>query len=221
MKKIVIFILLIFIISLTGCNNEKIKDCDDVFTIKEAKKISNMLLKIAKDNSIEIHFANIKSYIGEYNKSYVIVINGPGGIPEGRIYEVGGYEFHEHPYDVLIVVYGNDIFSLKEAYDLSLISKEDLDEIYIKYTKPRSTYMLIYSPYDDFKGQFLLGNKYNYIINSKDIPYIIASNNDGSIIDYWYYDDVKMDDIWIDVRSKESLITDEQKVILSKYIPSI
>lgn len=220
MKKIIIF-LLIFIISLTGCNTQKVKDCTDVFTIKEAKKISNQLLKIEKNNSNETQRANIKLYIGEYNEAYVIVIQGPGGIPEGRNYVINGYQFHEHPYDLLIVFYKNDIYSLKEAYELSVISREDLDEIYLKYTKPRSTYMLIYSPYDEYEDQFLLGNKYDYIINSKDIPYIIASNNDGSIIDYWYYDSAKMDDAWVNVRSSESLITEEQKEILRKYIPSI
>ena len=224
MKNKMIILLLVLITSLifVGCGEKDLVDNDCVLTYKEMQKLSRVIKRKTEDKNPETtDEGNICGFIGKYNEAYVILIPSGGGIPEGRDYNVGGYDFWE-PNPVLIsVYYKNKVYSLSEAYEKKILSDENIKDIYNKYIKPDFYHYVLYSPDPEYQKRSLYGKGYYYYINIKEIPYILVANEDFSKVCYLSRNTSDDNQIIVDIYDEKSLITEEQILILEKYIPII
>lgn len=233
MKKSILIILLLLIFTfISGCNKYKIKDNENILTVKEAEKISEGLEKYfsKKVGREEIEkypmlYECISGFITEYDGIYVFITPGGGGIPEGNLLTIGNYSFVLSPTDTIYVYNKGEIYVLSDAYEKHVIDDEMLKEIIYRYENENK--IKKYSSCDCCKlyssnGSIysLLTDGYTMVLNIKEIPYTIVSNDDGSKLKY--IDNISFANHKCeDVLGKNSILTEDEVEILKKYIPSL
>jgi len=218
MKKL-ISLLLILLIFITRCS-QKIKDTPEVFTKKEAIRIIELFEE--KETGYKIC-----GFVGEYNNAYVLnvcyYIENKMELGPAAIYDetIGNYKFTMSLDYTLIVVYNEEIYKIKEAYENNIINDNDLEDIHNKYISiPINNYYLIYEEENKNKTyEVLINEKYDCILVISDLPYLFVASNNGKDVVYINFDHTDLS--YIDIKSSESLLSKEEYNILKTYIPNL
>lgn len=132
MKKILILLGLVYSIFMISCKetpNDTMTDLSEETSLK----IREVYLKSYSNGYVgTIENISIVDYFGIYGESYAIIIgNDFLDIPSGaRKVKIDDIEMCYSSYGPIISIYNNGIiYSLKEAYEKELVSKEDLLKI--------------------------------------------------------------------------------------------
>lgn len=126
-KSILILSLLLFCLIITGCSKEQ------TYIAEMTDEMANNIIETcANAEKVTVDEIEIYKFYGSFDGACVVQIGiyGLEGMTEETTFEVGGIEFTDAGSQwFLVVVYQNDTYTLKQAYEEGILTKSSLEKL--------------------------------------------------------------------------------------------
>jgi hypothetical protein len=126
-KSILILVLILFCLIITGCNKEQ------TYISEMTEEMANNIKHACSiEYNVTVDEIEIHKFHGSFDDASVveIYIYGLEGTTGVTTFEVAGIEFtHGGNPRSLVVVYQNNVYGLKEAYENGILTKSSLEKL--------------------------------------------------------------------------------------------
>ena len=126
-KSILILVLISFCLIITGCRKEQ------TYISEMTEEMANNIIETCSDfYNVTVDEIEIHKFHGSFDGASVVQIGiyGLEGMTWVTTFEVAGIEFTDYgnPWHV-VVVYQNNVYNLKEAYENGILTKSSLEKL--------------------------------------------------------------------------------------------
>ena len=126
-KSILILSLLLFCLIIAGCRKEQ------TYISEMTEEMANNIIETCSDfYNVTVDEIEIHKFHGSFDGASVVQIGiyGLEGMTWVTTFEVAGIEFTDYgnPWHV-VVVYQNNVYNLKEAYENGILTKSSLEKL--------------------------------------------------------------------------------------------